>query len=177
MVGGGAPPAANFIYGRPEGEFDNKWDLVDPNTLVWAQAAKLIYKPHNGELLLDTSQANGGHISSYWLRSNSAFLPDDYDPIVDSALSSATDSDLGLFADAIEPGLYSLGEVLAPGLSQSEFESVFTLARFLGQAGFAGGSFDLEVDGQAFSLVYSVIPEPSTLMLALVALMVPRLRR
>ena len=173
VIGGGSPPPAKFIYGLPEGEFDNKWDLVDPNTLDWAQAAKLIYRPHSGELLIDTSQASGGYISSYWLSSNGEFLTDDYDPIVDSALGSATDSDLGLFADAIEPGLYSLGEVLAPGLSQSEFESVFTLARYLGQAGFAGGSFDLQANGQALSLVYSVVPEPSTLMLALVALWVP----
>jgi hypothetical protein len=163
MVGGGRPPDAEFVYGLPTGEFNNKWDLIDPTTLTWAAHATLIYRVWNGEVLIDTTGPMGGYISSMLLESDGSFLPDAYIPIVESVYNAASDSTVFHTADALEPGRYSIGKILPAGLSPEEFVATFTQARFLGRAGFKGGSFDFDVDGVAMTLQF--VPEPASCLL------------
>lgn len=157
----GPPPPAEFIYGAPEGEFDNRWDIVDPATLTWAKTAKLIYRAWSGEVLLDTTGMDSGYISNITLKSDGAFLPNGITPFNDSPINTATPDFVLLVADAVEPGRYSLGHILEAGLSVNEFANLFTEARFIGRAGFNGGSFNFAEDGIDMSL--SFVPEPSTL--------------
>ncbi len=168
QLGKGEPPAAEFIYGPPEGEFVNRWDLVDPDTLTWATTAKLIYR-RSGEVLIDTTGAAGGYISAVLLSSNGAFRPDGFTSFTDSPFNYTTDGSIFQVDDAIEPGVYSLGRILPRGLSAAEFEETFTYAQFLGRAGFQGGSFDFVTHGRAMSLVYAAVPEPATAVLMVVA--------
>ncbi len=180
VVGGGRLPAAEFIYGPPEGEFDNKWDLVDPDTLDWATTAKLIYRPRSGEVLIDTRGSTSGYISALLLQSDDQFLPDGFTPFADGPFNSATEDLVSLFADAIEPGRYSLGQILPSGMTSAEFEASLTSAKFLGRAGFSGGSFDFVTHGRAMSLVYAAVPEPSSVVLlglACLAVLWPLRRR
>lgn len=161
MIGGGPSPPAEFIYGPPEGEFQNKWDIVDPDTLTWATTAKLVYRAWSGEVLIDTTGDAGGYTSSFFFNSHDAFVPSNYASEIDS-ISIVTTNNIGLLADAVEPGKYSIGRILPPGLTLEEFESMFTNASFLGRAGFNGGSFDIESYGIPMLLQYVAVPEPAT---------------
>lgn len=161
LTGQGYPPLAEFIYGRPEGEFKNKWDLVDPATLNWATAANLAYFPSTGEVIVDTTVAGGGYFSALILESKNGFNVAGFDPFFRGPYVDATDSLIGVFGDAFEPGRYRLGSILPTGLTQSEFEAVFERAEFLGRAGFKSQDFNFEAAGLALSLQY--VPEPATL--------------
>jgi hypothetical protein len=162
-IGEGPALPAEFIYGTPDREFDNKWDLVDPATLPWAKTATLVYRAWNGEVLLDTTGVDSGYISYFLLKSNGEFLPAGYTPFTNSPFYVAEPNLVSLTGDAIEPGQYSLGEILQAGLSATEFENLFTEARFIGRAGFNGGSFNFETDGVAMTLQF--VPEPSAMLL------------
>ncbi|MCC6493911.1 MAG: hypothetical protein IT424_12935 [Pirellulales bacterium] len=162
LVGQGFPPPAEFLYGRPSGEFQNRLDLIDPNTLTWASEATLIYRARTGEVLLKTNGHNGGYISAVLLTSAHRFLPEGLDPDVElGPLGAASASTIGILVDLIEPGRMSLGSILPAGLSPAAFESLFTRAEFLGRAGFKAQDLDFETQGRPFSLAYS-IPEPGS---------------
>jgi hypothetical protein len=163
VIGGGEPPDADFIYGAPTGEFKNRWDLVDPSTFTWATSAKLIYRPSSGEVVLDTTGDAGGYISAILLQSTGELLPSSFTPFVDSAFKVANPNLISLFANAIEPGRYSIGKILSAGLSRSEFEAAFTSAQFLGLAGFEGASFDFATEGVSMQLQF--VPEPASCVL------------
>jgi hypothetical protein len=171
----GYPPLAEFIYGRPDGDFKNKWDLVDPATLNWATAANLVYLPSTGEVIVDTTVAGGGYFSALILESANMFNANGFDPFFRGPYVDATDSLVGLFGDAFEPGRYSLGNILPNGLTRAEFEAVFERAEFLGRAGFKSQDFNFEAEGLALSLRY--VPEPSTLILLTIACGAMTLRR
>lgn len=114
-------PSANFIYGQPDREFDNRWDLIDPDQLDWAESATIVYDPLSGNVTIDTARgAEGGHISWFVLESEGGFLPDNFTPWIDSPFTSATTDLIGFAADAIEPGVYSAGSILVPGLTLEE---------------------------------------------------------
>jgi hypothetical protein len=170
VISGGPAPEAEFIYGRPSGEFQNKWDLVDPATLTWAKTATLIYHDWSGEVFLDTTGTEGGYISRLLVTSDDAFLPDGYTPITEGPFNVATSSSILLNEDALEPGSYSLGQILQPGLSASQFAGLFNEARFMGRAGFNGGDFDFATHGANMSLQF--VPEPSMLLQLALALAV-----
>jgi hypothetical protein len=172
IPGNSNTPPAEFIYGRPQGEFENHWDLVDPNTLTWAQTARLVYHAWSGEVIVDTTGASGGHISSLLLLSNERFNPEGFVAFSDGPFNSATESEIGLFADAIEPGRYSIGTILPAGLSAAEYQAAFTSARFLGRAGFNGGSFDFETHGAPMLLQYLAVPEPNCMALSITGLLI-----
>ncbi len=176
-IGGGYPPPAELFHGPPEGEFDNRWGVIDPDWLPWAHAAKLIYRAGSGEVLIDTTGDDGGYITAYILESEGAFRPENHTPIVESWLADADADTIGMAADLIEPGQYSLGNIVQPGMTLQEFESTFSSARFLSRVGFKGGSFDFEADGLAMQLVYQAIPEPSTMMILVTSLVQILLRR
>jgi hypothetical protein len=161
LIGGGFPPPPEFIYGPPEGRFKNEWDLVDPDTLTWASAATLVYRAENGEVLIDTTGTNSGYICSFLLESDNAFLPGGFEPFLDVPLTGATAESVFLFADAIEPGIYSIGQILPAGMSNDQFQALFTRAHFIGRPGFSSGSFDFEKDGVPMSFQYVGVPEPS----------------
>ncbi len=168
VLGGGTPPTAEFIYGRPDREFDNSVDLIDPETLKWADAATIIYHAQTGELFLDTTDADSGYTTGILLQSEGAFLADNFIPVIDSPLTSASTDTLFQVADLIEPGVYNLGEVLPAGMMREQFESTFSNARFLSRAGFSGGSLDFAIDGLPVSFSYIQIPEPITALLVLI---------
>lgn len=176
-IGQGHPEPAELFYGPPEGEFDNRWDIVDPDTLDWAQTAILTYRAWSGEVIIDTTGEDSGYITSFLLKSNNAFLPANFTPFIDSPFNTSRPDLIGQVADAVEPGQYSLGNILQPGMTLQEFEATFTSARFLERAGFKGGSFDFEADGLAMQLVYQAIPEPSTMMILAAPLAQILLRR
>jgi hypothetical protein len=54
-------------------------------------------------------------------------------------------------------------------LSPTAFESSFTSAQFLARVGFKGGSFDFESQGLGLQLQYLAVPEPTNILLALIA--------
>ncbi len=162
-IGTGTPALApEFIYGHPGREFDNRWDLFDPDMVQWASAAKLVYRPWSGEVVLDTTGPSGGYIASFLLRSSAGlFDPEEYTTPTDG-LSLPNASSIGLIADAIYPGRYSLGDILPTNLSEPELLSTFTEAIFIARAGFKRGSFDFESDGLPFHFVVASIPEPTS---------------
>jgi hypothetical protein len=157
---------AEFVYGLPDRPFDNRLDLLDPDEIQWATTAVLRYRAINGELLLDTSGPDGGYISSFTLESESAFFDEAFDPPTDSPLVIRRPGELSQYVEIIEPGVYSLGQILEVGLSEAEFGETFTSARFMTRTGYDLGSFDFEADGLDFAMAYS-IPEPSSMNLLL----------
>lgn len=171
VVGGGRPPLATFVYGRPEREFDNRWDLVDPDSLVWANSARLIYRAQTGRLLLDTTGRDSGFVSGFLLNSNGQFRADRFRPPVEGIFNNATESVLAVFVDAIEPGRYNLGKVLDPHLSPSQLFDLFTNASFVGRAGF-GGNLDIDFasDSMPLTLQYSAVPEPASVIFVAIGL-------
>lgn len=157
-------PPADFIYGQPDRTFDNRWDVVSPDDLDWASSARLIYNPFTGEVEIDTTGPDGGHISYWAIQSDGAFLAENFTPWVDVPFTTANSDVIGFAADAIEPGVYSAGAILPAGLSLGEVQAAFTSARFMGRAGFGGSSFDIEAHGVDFSFALAV-PEPQALWL------------
>lgn len=149
-----------YSYGRPEGEFINRLGLLDPDELDWAQTATLSYDVNTGEVVLKTDGPGSGYMSSFIIESGSAFLPDAFTPPTDSPFVIQSPTTLSQFLEILEPGVYSLGEILAAGLSAEEFTASITDARFMTRAGYDFGSFDFDTHGQNFALVW--LPEPST---------------
>ena len=170
VLGGGTAPAASFVYGAPEGEFSNRWDILDPDELVWADQATLIYHEADGQVLVDTTGPDSGYIASLQLSSDGAFLSEHFTLPIDTYVSLAKSDSVVVMANAIEPGQYSLGSILNAGLSQDEFEATFTSAKFVSRAGFKGAAFDFEADGMPMRMAYHAIPEPNGLCLISLAI-------
>jgi len=160
--------AKEFEYGLPDREFDNRWDIVDPDTLDWATEASLVYREDSGEVLVDTRGTNGGHFSGFSLHTDDLFEHGNFTPPWESLIQTITSDRLIMFGNALEPGLYSLGSVLDAGLTETEYQNFFTEAKFYGQAGFSG-DLDLETEGQVFSMVYVAIPEPTSMVFMVLA--------
>lgn len=158
---------AEFVYGQLDRPFDNTGDLLDPDKLDWATAATLVYDPATGELTVDTSRGEGaGYISWFILESDGKFSPENFTPWIESPFTTATSEVIGFAADAMEPGVYSAGRILAPGMTLNEVRAEFTNAQFYGRAGFGSGDFDFDTDGTRFSFALAV-PEPMGAVLAL----------
>ncbi len=156
---GNLNPAAEFFYGRPEGEFDNRWDLVDPDTLQWASQATLTYDPATGEVVLDTTGPDSGHITTFWLKSTDPrFLLGNALEIPGMNLFPSVQNDLVYRGDALEPGVYSLGDILDTAISAEDIDTLFERRQFLAREGFNQASFDFEQYGLSMSVVY--LPEP-----------------
>lgn len=171
IVGNPLAPPAEFIYGPPEGEFQNRVDLIDPDSLTWAERATLTYYAATGEVVVDTTGAQGGHITGVMLKSDGAFNPTEFDPSIDTGPFSSCSGDLAfLFSDLIEPGRISLGKILPAGLDPSLFEATLESAQFLGRAGFKSRDFDFEGAGLDFNLAFVAVPEPLSGALAIAAL-------
>lgn len=161
LIGGGTPPPAEFIYGAPEGEFNNYTDLIDPNTLAWAETAKLIYRSRTGEVFIDTTDESSGYTTYFLLKSEGEFLSENFTAgELAGPLVSASPDSVAIFADLIKPGRHALGRILEPGLSFREFEGKFSSAKFLGRAGFGDGSFDFETYGAGVEFALEAVPEP-----------------
>jgi hypothetical protein len=160
VIGGDQPPNAELVYGRPSGEFANRWDLVDPDTLPWATSAALVYRAWSGEVLLDNTE---GYITGVLLKSHGQLLSENYTPFVSGPLDEADANLIAFATDALEPGLHSLGHILPPGLDSAQFASSFTMARFLSRAGFDGASLDFTTDG--IGLSFQFVPEPVSIVL------------
>lgn len=162
VIGGGFNPT-EFIYGGPDREFDNRWDMVDPDSLHWAESARLIYRANTGELLLDSTAEHSGYTTIVLLKSADQFLPNFFTPPVESPFNAATTDTLAVIADAIEPGLYNLGSVLEAHMSREEFSQVLDKAYFVGRAGFGSNlQIDFEENSTSFTLVYQAVPEPAS---------------
>ncbi|HEX4414014.1 MAG TPA: hypothetical protein VH107_10335 [Lacipirellulaceae bacterium] len=167
VIGGGPSADAEFIYGAPQGEFKNKTDLLDPNTLKWATTATLVYQPWDGKILIDTTGDSSGYITGYLLQSNGQLLASGFTPDTTGPYNSADANSIGAFADLIEPGIHTVGKILAPGLSLSEFVAKFTGAKFMPRAGYKGQSFDFATSGVSFSFEMAAVPEPACFVLVL----------
>ncbi|MGL4512439.1 MAG: hypothetical protein ACRCT8_05055 [Lacipirellulaceae bacterium] len=166
---GGYGLVPDFVYGRPDRPFDNRFDAIDPDTLPWASRARLVYQAWNGELLLDTTGEEGGHISMFRLVSDGRFLAENWTPPLQVPLTTGTSSTLFLAANAIDPGVHSLGRVLPAGLSDDEFRAFFTESNFIGRIGFRRSNLDFATHGQPFALAHEV-PEPCAGMMGALAL-------
>ncbi|HMP07505.1 MAG TPA: hypothetical protein PJ982_14235, partial [Lacipirellulaceae bacterium] len=117
VIGGGAPPPATFVYGRPEGEFQNASDLLDPDTLNWAETATLRYFPDTGNVTLQTAGRDGGYITAFMLESAGKFTPAAYDPAFRAnVFSEVSDSRIAGIFSLLRPGSYRLGEILPAGM-------------------------------------------------------------
>lgn len=160
----------NFVYGRPAGEFVSRVDLLDPDSLQWAEAATLRYHAGTGELIVDTSGPSSGYIISIFLQSTHGFLAENFAPDFNPGPVNVADS--GTFysvVDLLDPGMHSLGRVLPVGWTSSQFEASFSRAEFISRAGFGSNNFDYAVDGIDFQFVYVPVPEPSAAVLTFVA--------
>jgi hypothetical protein len=177
LVGGGAPPPATFIYGRPEGEFQNALDLVDPDALDWADQATLKYYPQSGKVVLDTTGAGGGYITGILLESNGAFRPGEFaTTLKHSDFNVVSGDEIALFGDLVAPGEWALGDLLPADLSLSEVQSTLKTAEFFGRAGFGTRNLDVETAGSSFNI--QVVPEPATAAILAAGLaIIPALRR
>lgn len=162
VIGGGEEPPAEFVYGLLDREFDNRFDLIDPDSLTWAEQATLVYHAANGRVDLVTDGDRGGYTSAFLLQSVGRFIPENYHVPLEVPLSEARDSVIGLFADLIEPGKYNLGKILEKGMTPGEFQAVFTQADFYGRAGFGSINFDLATQGRPFEIQYIAVPEPAS---------------
>ena len=120
VVGGGYPPLAQFVYGRPTGEFKNTWDAVDPNSLKWATTPVTVYQPWNGRIILDTTGDTSGYISGFEMKSSGQFDSDAFKRPNTGPFFTSTPELLGVFANAIAPSQYNLGAIFEPGLSLEE---------------------------------------------------------
>jgi hypothetical protein len=165
IVGGGMPEPAEFLYGAPSGEFKNRLDLVDPDSLSWASHAELRYQPATGEVQVTTQGPLGGYITGLHLKSNGSFLPQGFAPTFTTGpFTETTTTDIFAMVDLIEPGQYSLGEILPAGLSSQQFSEAIASARFSGRAGFKQIAFDFDANSDAFALTF--IPEPGAMLIS-----------
>ncbi|MEM1444809.1 MAG: hypothetical protein AAGF84_02035 [Planctomycetota bacterium] len=167
-------------YGQPDRPYDNYWDTVDLDTLDWAESALIGYDRRTGELWLDTTGPNSGYISTLHLvATQPVFNPDAFVQPFETPLVLADATTIAVAAGyPVEPGLYSLGRVLAPGLSPDVLSGMFDTARFLGKAGVEGSGFDFEGNAVAAEVKhFQSLPEPgATLMVAAAAMCLLRRR-
>ena len=169
VVGGGTPPPADFVYGKPDGRFRNLKDILDPDEIPWATAATLGYDSRTGNIWIDTRGDDGGYVSMYMLETDAGFAAAQHRPIEDGPFTESSSNRLFEAFNVVEPGKYRLGRVLPQGLTQNEFEQFFTEARFLGRAGFESASFDFANDGARFNLAFVAVPEPGAIALVMTA--------
>lgn len=138
-------------YGLLDRPFDNANSLLDLETIPWAETAEMRYDPATGELTLDTSAATSGYISSFAMEAvrpvfdGTAFIS----PVSDGVISFANLDLLAVVTDVIDPGTYSLGDIMEVGLSQEEFMNLFDEAGFNTRAMTESGRFDLIVEDVA----------------------------
>jgi hypothetical protein len=173
VIGGGEPAPAEFIYGRPTGEFDNKLDLIDPNTVTWAGSAQLVYHAQSGHVDIVTNGIGGGHTTGIYLESAGQFQMAGLEPslLPGGAFDTFNANVIFKVADLIEPGVLSLGEVLPAGLSLSEVEGLLSTAKFFERAGFRAPDLDFVDGGVSLSIAVIAAPEPATAGIAGVALL------
>ena len=172
-AGQGTPPEALLVYGRPEGEFDNQDDLLDPDTLTWATEASLIFREQDAHIILDTTGNEGGYTTAFALQTDG--LPVDEEALTlpsTFGLSEVDENQVGYFTDVLEPGRYDLGSFLGADLTGSEFLGGFSEASFLGRVGFGRRDLDLSTDGITFSLSIqtAAVPEPASSIVLAIAL-------
>lgn len=163
---------ADFVYGQPDRDFDNKWDLIDPDELEWADAATLIYNQTTGELAIDSSGESGGHITWVFLETDGLFIPENFTPWNQGQFTSASANYIGIASNAQEPGVYGIGAVLPSGMSYEELEASLLSARFIARAGYGGATnfdFDTESIELSLAVVTSNVPEPNAALLLILA--------
>lgn len=152
---------ATFTYGLPDREFDNWADLLDPETLTWAQSAELHYDPATGGVTLDTTGADAGYMSGLALESPFAFWPEGFVSPVDRAVISTANAEMVVvITDLIAPGVYDLGTILDAGLALETVESLLSESSFTTRARTESGRFTQTLAGVGFRVV--AVPEPTT---------------
>lgn len=134
----------------------------------WATSATVLYDPLDGGLTLDTTGESGGAIWIYELTLNepSSFDLNAFTPVVSELKPSAEDDTIVETGFGwIDEGVYPLGAILPPGLSESELVSMVDQFQFLGEPGHSAESLDIANSGVDFSI--SVVPEPGVNVFAL----------
>ena len=176
VLGGEFIPPAEFRYGPPPDLPLNYWSTVDPLSLEWATAAKLIYNYVTGEVTLDTTGPNGGHISIFFLQDPlGRFIPSQATSFPQATLQSVTETSYALTAGAISPNQYNLGAILPAGLSNAEFGDLVDSSLFVAREAFNGADFNIVIHGKSFES--STVPTPATgMMLGLAVLGLARRR-
>lgn len=128
---------------------------------AWASQVILGYDASNGDLSLRSDSENGGAIFSYEIQFSSDVAISEFAPIHRIGLGSAKTTETRILEigwEGIPSGVYSLGSILPPGLSETELDSLVESARFLGQPGHSVSSLDVTLSGIDMSL--SLVPEP-----------------
>lgn len=161
--GGGDFPTGDFHYGRPDGEYNNRSDLIDLNNVDWAEEATLFYLPGSGELFLDLSGPNGGYISGLALISTRLNYENFISPVPGSGIQ-ADSSGVGFnLGEVLAPGIYNLGELLPKNLTEQVFPEHFDSAFFATGTGKSSSDLDFQTSGTPIrmAILNRSIPEPS----------------
>ena len=147
-----------------------------PEIVRWAEDASLRYNALTGGLLLATTGENGGTIWSYEIiLTQDEFLTDSFESIGDFGGHVTPNEIIEVSFEGIAEGNHFLGNILPPGLSQSELSGLVGRARFLGEPGHGADALDIDVNGIEMSLGY-IVPEPTAMKLVLIALMMLSVR-
>ena len=164
-LGTGSTQQAQFRYGRPDGEFNNRDDLLAPESINWANEATLLYKPSGGDVILDTTGPNGGYVSAFSLTSPHE---NQFENFISPAAASRLQVDsngIAFFAESpLAAGIYNLGSLLPHDLSESDVATFFDRAAFLTTTGQGDTDLDFLASSTSFKIAISPtsIPEPTS---------------
>ena len=149
---------------------------------LWAQAVPgeklpLYYDVATGNVTVDTTNISGGEFVGYFFAHPSAsrfdFLPENHTPFMPTLLGPTSThrsiQELSWPNDPLEPGVYSIGNILPAGLSRDEL-----MAEFFAGTGrptnpfepsfyryYARGSYDLDpTQYHVFEINYAASPFP-----------------
>jgi len=128
---------------------------ITMHSAAYAVVAPLFYDPATGNVAFDLTDSHGGLVRGYTFYSDDAFDLNEFSPILNTPVVTTL---VGQLAEATIPGVpagvYTLGNVLPAGLSETEVSDLidFTRSRWTGAA---GGSLE------SFGLVYGPSPFPA----------------
>ncbi|REJ67885.1 MAG: hypothetical protein DWQ31_09940 [Planctomycetota bacterium] len=121
--------------------------------------APLFYNPLDGNVTIDVTNAPGGIMTGYVIAPGfGGFLPAEHTPIMDTLPLFVTSEDFEVSETnivGIAAGVYSLGNIMPLGLSESE-----AAAYFSGNDAFNLWVGQLGTPGNSFSMIYGPSPLP-----------------
>ncbi len=115
-----------------------------PLDLDFATSVELMYDPSNGHVSFDSSGPEGGYVIGYGLRSQNGSLRYPlFEPITEGLRNSNNYAVEELTSDGIAPGVYDLGALLAPGLSNQAVAEAIGDSYFISNEDFFSPDFTI----------------------------------